>query len=219
VGIDPNDSALVGMAALSVSIVGGPMTLAMLMLETTHDFALMGLVLTAALVSSTITREVFGYSFSTWRLHVRGSDIRSPRDIGWMLTLTAGRMMRRDWVRVPSDASIAEYRTTVPLGSASKAVLTDEQGHYHGIVPTAAAWSPAHDPLGPIEDLAVLRDVTLSPASGITGILTAFDAAGADELAVVDAQGKVVGVVSEKHARRRYLEEIETSQRRMFGEH
>jgi hypothetical protein len=35
-------------------------------------------------------------------------------------------------------------------------VLTDEQGHYHGIVPTAAAWSPAHDPLGPIEDLAVL---------------------------------------------------------------
>lgn len=219
VGIDPNDAALVGMAALSVSIVGGPMTLAMLMLETTHDFALMGLVLTAALVSSTITREVFGYSFSTWRLHVRGSDIRSPRDIGWMLTLTAGRMMRRDWVRVPSDASIAEYRTTVPLGSASKAVLTDEQGHYHGIVPTAAAWSPAHDPLGPIEDLAVLRDVTLSPASGITGILTAFDAAGADELAVVDAQGKVVGVVSEKHARRRYLEEIETSQRRMFGEH
>jgi hypothetical protein len=59
------------MAALSVSIVGGPMTLAMLMLETTHDFALMGLVLTAALVSSTITREVFGYSFSTWRLHAR----------------------------------------------------------------------------------------------------------------------------------------------------
>jgi CIC family chloride channel protein len=94
--IDLNDAALVGMAALSVSIVGGPMTLALLMLETTHDFALMGVVLTAALVSSALTREAFGYSFSTWRLHVRGSAIRSPRDIGWMFTLTAGRMMRRD---------------------------------------------------------------------------------------------------------------------------
>jgi CIC family chloride channel protein len=100
IAIDPNDAALVGMAALSVSIVGGSMTLAMLMLEITHDFALMGVVLTAALVSSAVTREAFGYSFSTWRLHVRGSDIRSPRDIGWLTTLTAGRMMRRDWVAV-----------------------------------------------------------------------------------------------------------------------
>jgi CIC family chloride channel protein len=218
IAINPEDAALVGMAALSVSVVGGPMTLAMLMLETTHDFALMGVVLTAALVSSAVTREAFGYSFSTWRLHVRGSDIRSPRDIGWMFTLTAGRMMRRDWVRVDKAASIADFRMKVPLGSASKAVLTDEQGHYHGIVPTAAAYAPALDPMGPVEEVATLKDVTLTPASGIQQILTAFDTASADELAVVDPQGEVVGVVSEKHARRRYLEEIETSQRHMFGE-
>jgi CIC family chloride channel protein len=77
--LDATDAALVGMAALSVSIVGGPMTLAMLMLEITHDFALMGLVLTASLVSGTLTRELFGYSFSTWRLHVRGSNIGPAR--------------------------------------------------------------------------------------------------------------------------------------------
>jgi hypothetical protein len=77
--IDSNDAALVGMAAFSVSVVGGPMTLAMLMLETTHDFALMGVVLTASLISSAVTREAFGYSFSTWRLHVRGSIAKSAR--------------------------------------------------------------------------------------------------------------------------------------------
>lgn len=96
VTLDVNDAALVGMAALSVSIVGGPMTLAILMLETTHDFALMGVVLTATLISSAFTRETFGYSFSTWRLHLRGATIRSPRDIGWTMTLTAGRIMRKD---------------------------------------------------------------------------------------------------------------------------
>jgi CIC family chloride channel protein len=216
--IDPNDAALVGMAALSVSIVGGSMTLALLMLEITHDFALMGVVLTAALVSSAVTREAFGYSFSTWRLHVRGSDIRSPRDIGWLTNLTAGRMMRRDWVAVQAGTSVGNFRQSVPQGSVSKAVLVDEQGHYGGIVPMAAAHAPTLDAEAPIETVARLQDKALMPAMGIRAVLEALDEAGADELAVVSAEGQVLGVLSEQHARRRYLEEIEADQKRMFGE-
>lgn len=216
--LDPTDAALVGMAAFAVSVVGGPMTLALLMLETTHDFTLMGVVLTAALVSSAVTREAFGYSFSTWRLHVRGSDIRSPRDIGWMLDLTAGKLMRRDWISVAADADLAAFRLAVPLGAASKAILTDAQGHYAGIVPTALAHAPDQPAGRRLSELANLRDTVLTPACTIKAILAAFDAASADELAVVDRDGTVLGVVSESHARRRYLEEIEAAQREMFGE-
>jgi len=80
--IDEQAAALIGMAGLAVSIVGGPMTLSLLVLEATHDFALTGLVITASVCASSFTRTTFGYSFSTWRLHTRGSAIRSPRDIG-----------------------------------------------------------------------------------------------------------------------------------------
>lgn len=215
---DPADFALIGMAALCVSVVGGPMTLALLTLETTHDFSLMGLVLTAALISSAVTREAFGYSFSTWRLHVRGSDIRSPRDIGWILNLTAERMMRRDFLTVPLQATIAAFRLAVPLGAASKGILTDADGTYRGIVPSAAAHDPTLDPAQPVAPLACQTDVTLSPDAGIKSILALFDAEGADELAVVDQDNHVLGVLGEAHARRRYLEEIEAAQRRMFGE-
>lgn len=216
--LDVNDAALVGMAALSVSIVGGPMTLAMLMLETTHDFALMGVVLTAALISSAFTREAFGYSFSTWRLHLRGSTIRSPRDIGWTQSLTAGRIMRKDWVTIQDGASVGEFRTRIPLGSASKAVLTDAQGQYRGIVPTASAYRSDLPESTSVVSLATLADVRLAPATGIQVMLRMFDSHAADELAVVDDRGKVVGLVTEKHARRRYFEEIEASQRELFGE-
>ena len=194
------------------------MTLALLTLETTHDFSLMGLVLTAALISSAVTREAFGYSFSTWRLHVRGSDIRSPRDIGWILNLTAERMMRRDFLTVPLQATIAAFRLAVPLGAASKGILTDADGTYRGIVPSAAAHDPTLDPAQPVAPLACQTDVTLSPDAGIKSILALFDAEGADELAVVDQDNHVLGVLGEAHARRRYLEEIEAAQRRMFGE-
>ncbi|WP_176590471.1 chloride channel protein [Sphingobium sp. EM0848] len=216
--VDPNDAALVGMAALSVSIVGGPMTLALLMLETTHDFALMGVVLTASLLSSAVTREMFGYSFSTWRLHLRGSSIRSPRDIGWVMNLTAARMMRRDWVSVRDDCTVAEFRIRVPLGSASKAVMIDAAGRYGGIVPTAAAYAPELEGDAPVARLAVLGDTWLEPGADIRAILPLFDREGADELAVVDASGMVLGVLTEKHARRRYFEEVESSQRELFGE-
>lgn len=218
INLDVNDAALVGMAALAVSVVGGPMTLAILMLETTHDFALMGVVLTASLVSSALTRETFGYSFSTWRLHVRGSIVRSPRDIGWMLSLTAGRIMRTDWVSVPADLSIADFRARVALGSTSKAVLLDGDEHYVGIVTTASAYNPETAPETQVGTLATLADNTLSPATDIRAMLKAFDLAAADELAVVDGVGNVVGVVTERHARRRYFEEIEASQRALFGE-
>ncbi|WP_459665902.1 chloride channel protein [Novosphingobium sp. 11B] len=218
IALDINDAALVGMSALAVSVVGGPMTLAMLMLETTHDFALMGVVLTASLVSSALTRETFGYSFSTWRLHVRGSIIRSPRDIGWMLALTAGRIMRKDWKSAAASLSVADFRAQVPLGSASKAILLDDEGHYAGIVTTASAYNPELAPDVAVGTLATLQANTLSPVTDIRAMLKAFDLAVADELAVVDGVGNVVGVVTERHARRRYFEEIEASQRELFGE-
>lgn len=218
VRLDAGDAALVGMAALSVSIVGGPMTLAMLMLETTHDFALMGVVLAATLVSSAFTRETFGYSFSTWRLHVRGSQVRSPRDIGWMLTLTAARIMRRDWTSLDPGTSIAELRDRVPLGSVSKTVLTDGDGRYQGIVVVANAHAADLDPTAPISTIAQQLAVTLRPETSIDAILRLFDDAAADELAVVDDEGHIRGVVTEKHARRRYFEALEVQQRELFGE-
>ena len=216
--LDPNDAALVGMAALSVAIVDGPMTLGLLMLETTHDFQLMGVVLTASLLSSAVTREMFGYSFSTWRLHLRGSTIRSPRDIGWVMNLTAGRMMRRDWVSVPDTMSVGQFRALVPLGSASKAIMIDGAGGYRGIVATASAYRPELAEDAPIAPLATMADIALRADADIRAILPLFDKATADELAVVNESGLVLGVLTEKHARRRYFEEIESSQRALFGE-
>jgi CIC family chloride channel protein len=85
-------------------------------------------------------------------------------------------------------------------------------------VPMAAAYAPELDPLAPVASLATLQDVALTPASDISAIIKTFDEAHADDLAVVDERGVVVGVVSEKHARRRFFEESEASHRALFGE-
>ncbi len=90
-GIDPIAGALVGMGALAVAIIGGPLTMSFLVLETTGDFGLTAATLTASIIASVLVRELFGYSFSTWRLHLRGESIRSAHDVAGLRTLTAGR--------------------------------------------------------------------------------------------------------------------------------
>jgi CIC family chloride channel protein len=216
--IDPADSALIGMAAMGVAIVGGPMTMSLLVLETTHDFALTGVALTAGLCASTVVRETFGFSFSTWRLHVRGHAIRSPRDVGWMRSLSVGKMMQRAANTAPATTTVGEFRRRFPLGSTSTVVLIDDSDRYAGLVETSKAFDTSCDEAGEIGALADLRDVVLKPAQDVRETLAAFEQSEADYLAVVDETGQVLGTLSEKFVQRRYADELEKAQREMFGE-
>ncbi|MCB8839626.1 chloride channel protein [Aurantimonas sp. VKM B-3413] len=211
-------AALVGMAGLAVAVIGGPLTMAMLVLESTQNLALTGVVIVGSLVASTLVRVFFGYSFSTWRLHLRGETIRSARDVGWVRTLTAGRMMRRETRATPAKLTVAEFRRRFPLGSTSRVVLVDDFDRYQGIVVTPTAYADSVDTAAPISDLAVLSDTALRPEMDIVKVMAVFDAATADELAVVSADSKVLGLLSETYVRKRYAEEIEKNQRDLFGE-
>jgi chloride channel protein, CIC family len=216
--VDPADAALIGMAGMAVAVVGGPMTMSMLVLETTHDFALTGVAITAAVCASTLVRETFGFSFSTWRLHTRGENIRSARDIGWMRALTVGKMMQRGAETAPESTTIGEFRRRFPLGSTSKVVLTDEAGRYFGIVETAKAFDAATSEDQSVGELATLRETAPGPALDVRAAITLFDLSEADYLAVIDDDGQVLGTLSERFVHRRYADEVEKAQREIFGE-
>ncbi|HEX3920366.1 MAG TPA: chloride channel protein [Caulobacteraceae bacterium] len=214
--VDPLAASLVGMGALAVSIVGGPFTMSFLVLETTGDFGLTAATLTASIVASVIVRETFGYSFSTWRLHLRGETIRSAHDVGWLRTLTAGRMMRTGAPTIAADAPLAEFRHRFPLGSTRRVVALAEGQHYAGIVPSSAVYADA-DGEGHVADMMILADEWLTPEMNIKEIMSVFDRTGSDELAVLGAGREVLGVLTEAYATRRYAEELEKNRRDLVG--
>ncbi len=216
--IDATSAALAGMAALAAAVVGAPMTMAMLVLEGTHDFLLTSVVMSAVLVSSTLVRQWFGYSFSTWRMHLRGETIKSARDVGWVQNLNAGRLMRKGVATAPADLDAAAFRQRFPLGSGSRVILIDSEGHYAGIVQIPRVYGDGVKPETMIGELAENRDVSLSPAADVVSVMQRFDQTQADELAVVAADGQVLGVVSEAFVRKRYAEELDKRQRELMGE-
>jgi CIC family chloride channel protein len=222
--VDPSICVLVGMATLAVAVVGGPLTMAFLVLETTGDFAVTAAVLAASVATSLVVRETFGYSFSTWRMHLRGESIRSAIDVGWMRLLTVARMMRRDPATIPGAASLEELRRRFPLGSTQRVVVVDEDGGYLGIALTADAFAsvtdqPDQDAIRTCADIAHWGDAPLLPEMNIKQAVSIFDRTECEALAVVeDLEGrKVVGLLSEAYALRRYAEEVDKARLALAG--
>ena len=216
--VNPTAAALAGMAALAAAVVGAPMTMAMLVLEGTHDFVLASAVMAAVLVASTAVRQVFGYSFSTWRFHLRGASITSARDVGWVQHLSAGRMMRRKPATMAESASVEEFRHRFPLGSGTRVVLLDAAERYAGIVTVASLYADRVKPDAVLSEFAGNRDVALPADADVLTVMRRFDQTQSDEMAVVDAEGHVLGVLSEAFVRKRYAEELDKRQREMMGE-
>lgn len=220
-GIDPLAASLIGMSALAVAVVGGPLTMAFLALELTGNLGLSGVAFAASIVSSMVVREMFGYSFSTWRLHLRGETIRSAHDVGWMRSLTVGRMMRAGVRTVHKDISLAEFRRKYPLGSASRVIVVDEGDRYAGVVMVPEAHA-AEDGAAKRDLVDMLRfaDTALTPQMNIKQAMFLFERSESEALAVVDnAQSlKILGMLTEAHALRRYAEELDQARKGATGE-
>jgi chloride channel protein, CIC family len=217
--LDPNVYAIIGMSALSASVVGGPLTMSFIALESTGDIWLTTVVLAAVMISTQITRELFGYSFATWRLHLRGETIRSAADVGWLRDLTVRRLMRPDAVTVNADMTIAEFRAKFPLGSKTQVVAVDEAGRYAGLVLVADAHAPDIDTTKLLRSILHHQLVVLHPGMNIREAISAFDVAEAESLAVVETgDNRPIGILTEAHAMRRYAEESERRRREVVGE-
>lgn len=210
---------LIGMSAMAVAVIGGPLTMCFLALESTGSFPLTVAVLAAVIVSSLTARRTFGYSFATWRFHLRGEAIRSAVDIGWVNTLSVGRMMRRDTRTVRGSTTLEVFRREFPLGSTHRVVVVDDSGRYAGIVQTAEAFSPdiAVETVG---ELIHVADTVLTPAMTVKTAIAMFAESESDALAVVDSQEtmRVIGLLTEQHALRRYSEELDRRRRELSGE-
>ena len=220
-GFDPGIAAIAGMAAFGTGVLGAPVTMTVLALESTGNFSVTMAALVACAITSLGVRETFGYSFATWRFHLRGETIRGPHDVGWINDMKVARLMLKDARTVSGEVPISAARGMFPPGSVKQIVALDGQGRYAGVVMTADLHAAGPDDLAhPVQSVAqdakawLLTDMTVKQA------LDAFEKSESDVLAVIDSETsrKVVGILSEAHALRRYGEELERRNREMvFG--
>jgi len=194
-----------------------------LVLEGTGNFPMTVAVMVGVIISSTIVRLAFGYSFSTWRFHQRGIGIRGAHDIGWLADLTVGRLMRADPKIVQDGLSVREIQAKYPVGSAKRVFVVGKEGVFLGQLDMAAI----HD----LKDEAVLDgkyardfaandDLYLLAYENVRTAITRFEEKEVEALPVLDSTVDriVVGYMTEHYALRRYNQELERRRSADLGE-
>ena len=214
---------LVGMGAVASSIVGAPVTMVLLVLEVTGDFNIALAVLAGVVMASTITRFRFGYSFSTWRFHQRGKQIRGAHDIGWLAELSVAKILRADVALVGRGTPLLQLRELVPLGSRSTVFSVDEGGRFTGAIEVSAIHDHDLDDaaIGLVaSDLAGVRANFLLPEMDVRTALSRFEECEAETLPVLAASDdpRVIGYVSEAYALKRFAHEMERRHSEQLGE-
>jgi chloride channel protein, CIC family len=220
-GLETTACVLVGMSALSAAIVGGPLTMTFLVLESTGNLGVAGGALAASIATTLAVRATFGYSFTTWRLHLRGETIRGGQDVGWLRDLTVGRMMVRSPPVFSAGQSVRAFREAYPVGSANVVVAIGEDGRYKGLIHVAEAHAlplENDDDGGPVSAIAHAPATVLHLDQDIGVALEAFEAAHEDTLAVT-ARGtdQVLGTLGEAYVARRYAQEINLAMKGVLG--
>ncbi len=205
---DPLVYTLVGMGAVAAGIVGAPVTMIMLVLETTGDFSATMAVMVGVVTASFAVRHWFGYSFATWRFHLRGLKIRSPEDVGWINELLIGPMMRRDPAVIAAALPVEELRRRFPAGSVKQVFVVDGDGRLIGSVDPMGAENGEAKTIG---DLVGEPVAFLSPGDDLRTALDRFSQTAQEILPVLDSaeHRRIIGYVSEAYALRRYAHELE----------
>lgn len=218
IALQPGTAAIAALAALGTGVIGAPFSMICLALEITGDFSVTVGAIVASSVAALIVRELFGYSFATWRFHLRGEVIRGPQDVGWIKQLSAMSLMRSDIDFAPSAMPIVEAQKMFPPGRLKQLVLRDPTGVYEGVVFSADLHAMGTEEGAVLTTLAKQRDEFLLPNTSIRDIVAAFERTETDVLAVVDGSESrlAIGLVSEAHALRTYSEELERRNREVF---
>lgn len=219
----PASYAVVGMSSLAVAVIGGPLTMTFLALEVTGDFPMTALVLASVITSSFIVRTLFGYSFATWRFHLRGETIRGAHDVGWIRSLTVDKLMRADVRTANADMLVRDFRGEFPIGSTQRVVLVDENRKYAGIALVPDVHSnlvEGEKEAATIRTFAQFKNDVLLPTMNAKQAVAIFDQCESEALAVVNdlVEQRVLGVLSESHTLRRYSEELDRHRREIAGE-
>lgn len=204
---------LVGMGAVATSIIGAPIAIVLLILEMTGSFPATTGVMVGGLVASAMTRQLFGYSFSTWRFHLRGVRISSGADIGWIHELTVQQFMRADPKTVAADTTLEQLRELAPAGATRRLFVLDAGKGYIGLLDVPALHSRDLDKKLQLtaQELAHSGEHFLLPGYHIQQALASFKQAEQEVLPVlagIDGR-ELVGYVSEAYALRRYADALE----------
>jgi chloride channel protein, CIC family len=214
--------AVVGIGAVAASVIGAPLTMILLVFETTSDYTMTVGVAVGVMMASVVTRGWFGYSFSTWRFHLRGVPLKGAFDIGRMYDLTVRRILDREIMTVNAAAKLEELHQAFATARQPLGFVQRDDGAFVGVVDSAEVQAKliegGHQDLT-AESLAHPQTYLLTPDDRLSTALGILESSEFEAVAVVQSRidPRLVGCVHEADLLRCYVDEADRMRREELG--
>lgn len=196
-GINPGAYALVGMAAVFGGASRAPITAVIILFELTGEYSIILPLLLAVVISVMISTKLSRDSIYTAKLRRRGVDLTSRPGTVALAGLSVSSLMRKPPKPLQTRMSAAEAVDALLASRRQSLPVLTDHGEYVGVVTlTAAAAAVADDEDAgtvTVSQLTEWRD-TVAPTQPVEDVLDRMlDAGSPDGLAVLDAEGALVG--------------------------
>lgn len=202
--------ALVGMAGVLSAATHSPITAMLLLFEVTDDYEIILPVMVVATLATLVGRALSPESLYTQHLSRRGIALHRREDL-IMRSHNVGAVMRPATAVIRDRAPITEVVQYFLDHEAIAAYVSDPEGHLVGGIMLHDILDFESRQLGPLvlaRDVAERTAAVLRPDDTLAQCMDSFVLSEHDELPVVDAEERLVGVISRRDVLRIYNTEL-----------
>lgn len=189
---------IVGMGAVAAAVLNAPITMALMLFEMTGNYHVMLPLMLALAASAGVSAVLGSRSLEEMELEREGLSLSRRRDAGVMHEIRVGDIVRMDgFETLPDGAPLPAIVATFLRRRVEAVHLVDPNGHYRGTILLQDVKSALAAP----ETAGHARSRQVATAlvtESLAAVLPRFFDAPGDALPVVDASGRLVGVLAER---------------------
>lgn len=193
----PGAYALVGMAGLVAGTTHAPITAVLIIFEMTGDYRIILPLMVTVAISSLVARGLFGQSIYTIKLHKRGIDIKSGRDLNVLKSHYAGELLNIDVMSLAPTLTVAQAIDQMTANRQTEILVVDQSEHLLGMVFLSELQgvpeSETTTPLNESKHLIHSDIETVFADTSLDQVLYTFNLRGRDILPVVrNAESRIL---------------------------
>lgn len=195
---------LVGIGAVSGAVIGAPISTILIVFELTGNYAITVAVMVATVLASLITRYLFGHSFFSWQLHIRGISLEGAREQRLLQSFRVGEIMRDDFVVVDPADTMRTVRTQLMKSHFGTIFVVDSDGMLHGTITLSDlsdnAFDTSMDALLNAQDVTHLHPLALDADDDLGKAFRLMESGGEDHVPVVENHDTMIliGIVHQR---------------------
>jgi len=210
----PGAYGLVGMGAFLASVVHAPITGIMIVFEMTNDYKAILPLMEATIIAMVVAKRLLPYSLYTFKLHKKGIDIVSGRELGVLKSMRVADIMRKEFTTIAPSASFDDMVNIFINNPTNYLYLLDGDHKLKGVVSFSDIKSFVKESeladLVRAYDVATTDVVSVCPDDDLYTALNRFGYKNVEQLPVIDnpITRRMVGVIYRKDLLQAYQKEL-----------